>query len=229
MFARVLAAVAAACGLVLGAIAVVVVPVVALAGMGFGAFIGAAAWLKARETAATAPTPAGGSPAQPGHRVGLLAGTAATAGWLVLTGVVLVLGPTPTVSILALLVTVPPAWLWVRLFQRRCRAEEDHAARSHEELVCAAPLVPQELSTQELCLAWRRSYIALLDLPAGYARDEVVRVRKDLLDELERRDPAGFARWLETGARAGSDPGRYLATRRASPEPPPPCNTNAVP
>jgi hypothetical protein len=35
-----------------------------------------------------------------------------------------------------------------------------------------------------------------------------------LLDAIERRDRDGFTRWLETGARAGSDPGRYLTTDR---------------
>jgi len=32
-----------------------------------------------------------------------------------------------------------------------------------------------------------------------------------LLDELERRDRAGFQRWLSTGARAASDPSRYIS------------------
>jgi hypothetical protein len=67
------------------------------------------------------------------------------------------------------------------------------------------------LSTPELCLAWRRSYLTLVDLPAGSARCELVAMRQSMLDELERRDSAGFQRWLDDGARAGGDPGRYLA------------------
>jgi len=37
-----------------------------------------------------------------------------------------------------------------------------------------------------------------------------VLVRQRMLDELERRDRAGFERWLSTGARAASDPSRYI-------------------
>jgi hypothetical protein len=40
----------------------------------------------------------------------------------------------------------------------------------------------------ELCLAWRRSYLALLDVASSPARSNMVRMRKCLLDELERRD-----------------------------------------
>jgi hypothetical protein len=72
----------------------------------------------------------------------------------------------------------------------------------------------EALSTSELCLTWRRSYLALLDATSSPARCNIVRIRGCLLDELERRDPAGFTRWLDTGARAGSDPSRYLSTDR---------------
>jgi hypothetical protein len=37
-----------------------------------------------------------------------------------------------------------------------------------------------------------------------------VQRRVAALDELERRDPAGFARWLAAGATAGSNPAQYL-------------------
>ena len=66
------------------------------------------------------------------------------------------------------------------------------------------------MSTSELCAAWRRSYWALLDEPDGKCRCAIVHLRQTMLDELERRDADGFGRWLKAGARAGSDPGRYL-------------------
>jgi hypothetical protein len=66
----------------------------------------------------------------------------------------------------------------------------------------------------EVCLAWRRSYPALLDVASSPARSNIVRMRECLLDELERRDRDGFTRWLDTGTRAGSDPGRYLSSDR---------------
>ncbi|MEV6448136.1 hypothetical protein [Amycolatopsis sp. NPDC051716] len=71
-----------------------------------------------------------------------------------------------------------------------------------------------ELSTDELCAAWRRSYCRLLVTHDLLARRYLVQRRQDYLDELERRDRSGFLRWLADGAGAGSDPGPYLTTRR---------------
>ena len=76
------------------------------------------------------------------------------------------------------------------------------------------PLTFEALSTPEFYLAWLRSYLALLDATSYPARCDIVRMRECLLDVLERRDRDGFTRWLDTGARAGSDPGRYLSTDR---------------
>ena len=54
--------------------------------------------------------------------------------------------------------------------------------------------------------AWRRSYLALLDVAASPGRSNIVRMRECLLDELERRDRDGFALSLDTG-RPGQSPG----------------------
>lgn len=72
-----------------------------------------------------------------------------------------------------------------------------------------------DLSEQELCHAWRRSFLVLQDLM--YRRDlpgqsHVAGVRQGYLDEMERRNPGGFSRWLAAGARPASDPSRYLST-----------------
>jgi hypothetical protein len=40
----------------------------------------------------------------------------------------------------------------------------------------------------ELCLAWRHSYLALLDVASSPARSNIARIRECLLDELEGRD-----------------------------------------
>lgn len=42
------------------------------------------------------------------------------------------------------------------------------------------------------------------------ARQAIVARRGAVLDELERRDPAGFARWLAAGPLSTTDPARYL-------------------
>jgi hypothetical protein len=67
-----------------------------------------------------------------------------------------------------------------------------------------------DLPTEELCLAWRRSYLALQHASDESTRQQVVRQRQDYLDELERRDPGGFARWLGSGPRAAGDPRRFI-------------------
>jgi hypothetical protein len=63
-------------------------------------------------------------------------------------------------------------------------------------------------------LAWHRSYWLLHDLPSGPVCSDVITIREQLLDELAQRDPAGFARWLHSGARASSEPSRYLTANR---------------
>jgi hypothetical protein len=68
------------------------------------------------------------------------------------------------------------------------------------------------LSTVELWAAWKRSYFELMRAVDGPDRERLVRQRHEYLDEIERRDGKGFARWLANGAPAGSDPRRYLTT-----------------
>jgi hypothetical protein len=140
------------------------------------------------------------------RRCVIRAGGTAVRLWLIGTGLVVLLGPsTASVLVAFLLVGVRGALL---------------ARRALRPVQAVTPPVPIDvqspvlamLSTPELCLAWRRSYLALGELPTGPARGELVTLRQSMLDEIERRDPAGFQRWLDAGARAGSDPGRYLAT-----------------
>ncbi len=73
-----------------------------------------------------------------------------------------------------------------------------------------APDALDALSTPQLCLAWRSSYLRLHRVTSSPATAQIVLVRQRMLDELERRDRAGFERWLSTGARADSDPSRYI-------------------
>jgi hypothetical protein len=136
----------------------------------------------------------------------------------VLTGAVRLLGSASGIVILTLLLLAAPlAWPWLRRRYGRPPARENRAAGCPEVVPAAEPPPPltfEALSTPELCLAWRRSYLALLDVTSFPARCTIVRMRECLLDEFERRDRAGFTRWLDSGARAGSDPGRYLSSDR---------------
>jgi hypothetical protein len=66
------------------------------------------------------------------------------------------------------------------------------------------------LSTAALGREWLATTDALAGRLDPAARQSIVRRRQDALDELERRDPAGFARWLAEGPLPGSDPADYL-------------------
>lgn len=71
----------------------------------------------------------------------------------------------------------------------------------------------RSLTTAQLCTALRRSYNTTNDSPG---RTEWLRLlmREQLLDEIERRDPNGFNKWLATAPSPGDDPSRYLIPDR---------------
>ncbi|WP_222192455.1 hypothetical protein [Modestobacter italicus] len=69
----------------------------------------------------------------------------------------------------------------------------------------------RRLSVPALGQEWVRSSAALPVTWDPAARQELVRRRQEALDELERRDPAGFARWLADGATVDSDPAEYVS------------------
>lgn len=66
------------------------------------------------------------------------------------------------------------------------------------------------LTTVELGQEWMRTSAILAGLLAAPARAALVARREETLDELERRDPAGFARWLAAGPTPSSDPAGYV-------------------
>lgn len=71
------------------------------------------------------------------------------------------------------------------------------------------------LSMVELCGRWCASHAELRRLQ--HTRQVallavLISARSSYLDELERRDPAGFDRWLSSEAGLASDPGDYIAS-----------------
>jgi hypothetical protein len=66
------------------------------------------------------------------------------------------------------------------------------------------------LSTTALGREWLRTTAALSGRLAPAARRRIVDRREATLDELERRDPAGFERWMAGGPAPGSDPAEYV-------------------
>ena len=72
------------------------------------------------------------------------------------------------------------------------------------------------LSDEQLCWGWRRSYCQLLAATEPWMVSAIVARRQEILDELAHRDPRGFTAWMDSGARAGGDPTRYLRVTRLS-------------
>lgn len=75
------------------------------------------------------------------------------------------------------------------------------------------------LTTPALGREWLRTSVALGGRLAPADREALVRRREETLDELERRDPAGFARWLADGSPPGSDPADYVRGRPVQEDP----------
>ena len=78
------------------------------------------------------------------------------------------------------------------------------------ELASLLPPV-QVLPTAALGQEWLRTNAILAGHLAAPARASLVARREEALDELERRDPAGFARWLAAGPALSSDPAGYVS------------------
>ncbi|SDF16135.1 hypothetical protein SAMN05660485_02728 [Blastococcus fimeti] len=66
------------------------------------------------------------------------------------------------------------------------------------------------LSTRGLGDEWLRSTVLLTARLDPVVRRALVGRREAVLDELERRDPVGFARWLADGPVPGSDPAAHV-------------------
>jgi hypothetical protein len=66
------------------------------------------------------------------------------------------------------------------------------------------------LTTRALGDEWVRATAALAGRLAPAARHTLVARREEALDELERRDPDGFTRWLFAGATQDSDPAAFV-------------------
>ncbi len=66
------------------------------------------------------------------------------------------------------------------------------------------------LSTAALGREWLRTTAALAGRVDAATRRSIVERREETLDELERRDPDGFSRWLADGPLPDSDPSTYV-------------------
>lgn len=148
---------------------------------------------------------------------------AGTVGGLLLVSGVVVLAGGVVATLVTCLVAVGALAAWYLRTQRRRAA----AGRSGPAVPPSAPsplrpvtplrgaawtdaaLLPVgALPTPELGLEWLRTTAALGGRLDPATRQAVVRRRGETLDELERRDPGGFVRWLAAGP--GADPAQFV-------------------
>lgn len=171
---------------------------------------------------------------------GLLAGAAATTVVMAVLGLCVLCGTASlallTTIVLAAVVPVWRGWGRHRLARpvihvvvpheppsrtQRSRLENHGEWSSHVPMIgrdTVPGVVADEIATalaqmtiDQLCRAWRRSWLSMLDRDHDPDEwDQLASVRRGYLDELERRDPHGVARWLGSGARAGGDPAKFL-------------------
>jgi hypothetical protein len=145
-------------------------------------------------------------------RAGIIAGAGSFTACVAIVGMVTLLGAASVPLLIGF--AASGAWLCRRL-RLSTRATVDRVTPSVEKDVPPATQVYVihlgDLPVEALCVAWRRSYVQLQRTSDVSTWNKIVDVRRCLLDEFERRDRQGFARWLASGARAAGDPSRYLA------------------
>jgi hypothetical protein len=141
---------------------------------------------------------------------------------MVVTGlVVLVGGFMAAVACTVGFVAGGAAWTWRRARGWSAAHGAGNRSRPRRATVCPAPVSsagwPDRsaspvslLSVPVLGTEWRRMTAVLACGPDPAAQQAVVRRRQEVLDELERRDRSGFARWLATGTAYDSDPADFL-------------------
>lgn len=125
---------------------------------------------------------------------------------LVLSGCAMVLGGALTALVTATGVLGLLAWWAVR----SVRVDRRGAVADVLPLAVDGGWV-RVLSVPALGQEWVRTSAALAETREPVVRQQLVRRRQEALDELERRDPEGFARWLAAGATVDSDPAAYVS------------------
>ena len=131
-------------------------------------------------------------------------------------GLIGVLGVSGLVVTLLVAVAHPNLCVFARLLSTRADGVETSPSTPPWDDLSSPvwhPETPEqlrELADDELCLAWRRSFVALNAARSTADRLRVVEQRQRYLDELHRRSPAALTSWLVSGARAPSNPLPYL-------------------
>lgn len=126
---------------------------------------------------------------------------------LVLSGSIMLAGGAVTF----LLVACGLGALVVRWALRSARSRRPAPAADVVPLAGATGHDVRAMPVEALGREWLRTSAALAQARGAQERQALVDRRHAALDELERRDPVGFARWLAEGATVDSDPARYVS------------------
>ncbi len=141
---------------------------------------------------------------------------------LVVSGTAVLVGGAGTALLLAALALVWLAWVWRRSTRQQRAAAALGAARPAETVQLfvvqggedqdPARIFPAvtALSTAALGREWIRTTAALAGGLDPAMRRLIVARRVETLDELERRDPDGFGRWIAGGPEPASDPADFV-------------------
>jgi hypothetical protein len=113
-------------------------------------------------------------------------------------------------AVTALLTGVVLGGVLVRWALRSVRADRAVQRATVVPLGGSAAAPVRTLSVEALGREWLRSSAALARPTGPLVRKALVERRQEALDELERRDPVGFARWLADGPTIDSDPAPYI-------------------
>jgi hypothetical protein len=158
---------------------------------------------------------------KPAAVTALIAAGATMAVVMVVTGLGLLAGGTVATAVTLTAAAVTGlGWL---LTGRRRRPGGDPAAAPARHRPATVPLPGRPdrsplpvslLPTPDLGTEWVRTTAALAGRLEPAARQEIVRRRAETLDELERRDPSGFARWLTAERGAHGDPAAFVRGHR---------------
>jgi hypothetical protein len=116
------------------------------------------------------------------------------------------------------------AWLATHVARSRPPAASGVEVLLRPVPATAGPMSPASsplsaLTTPALGREWMRTTAILGGRLTPADRAALVRRREETLDELERRDPVGFRRWLATGPASASDPATYIRARPVQDDP----------
>jgi hypothetical protein len=141
---------------------------------------------------------------------------------MLIAGLVVLGGGAVAARVSGLVVVVGAGWLLRAWRARRAGADALDPARGRGDSGPARMLpglwrdrseFPVSLlPTSALGSEWLRTTATLACRLEQAARQAIIRRRQEILDELEGRDPAGFARWLAAGA--ASDPATFVRGNR---------------